>query len=30
MEAQTLILTASLQVTNNVLSGAFYVAVQYV
>lgn len=30
MEAQTVILMASLQVTNNVLSGAFYVAVQYV
>jgi len=30
MEAQTVILMASLQLTKNVLSGAFYVAVQYV
>lgn len=30
IEAQTVILMASLQVTNNVLSGAFYAAVQYV
>lgn len=30
MEAQTVTLMASLQVTNNVLSGTFCVAVQYV
>lgn len=30
MEAQTFILMASLQVTNNVLSGTFCIAEQYV